>query len=348
MTVKAGQKCTAIRRAIVPSRCSTRWPRRPRRGWRRSSSATRPTESGADGRAGQPRPARGGPPLAQGAAVAPATVVFGDPEHVEVVGADAERGAFIVARAASGPTTPDRAEPHEVEAFGPVSTLIGYRDTDARGRAGRARPGQPGRLGRHRTTPAFAREVVLGVAPWHGRLLVLDRDDAAESTGHGSPLPVLVHGGPGRAGGGEELGGIRGVHAPHAAHRRPGSPARAGRDHRPLGAGQRAQRDDGVHPFRKSLAELRVGDSRRRRAAHGHRWRTSRTSPSSPATPSTRTPTPSRGRGQPVLRRHRGPRLPGRSRSPPGCSSTPSPGRCWPTTASTTCASSPRCTRATS
>ena len=59
--------------------------------------------------------------------------------------------------------------------------------------------------------PRFAREVVLGVAPWHGRLLVLDTDDAAESTGHGSPLPPLVHGGPGRAGGGEELGGIRGV-----------------------------------------------------------------------------------------------------------------------------------------
>src|SRR5208282_6181655 len=58
---------------------------------------------------------------------------------------------------------------------------------------------------------AFARDVVLGLAPWHGRLLVLDREDAAESTGHGSPLPVLVHGGPGRAGGGEEMGGIRGV-----------------------------------------------------------------------------------------------------------------------------------------
>src|SRR5215467_7097503 len=57
----------------------------------------------------------------------------------------------------------------------------------------------------------FAREVVLGTAPWHGRLLVLDTDDAKESTGHGSPLPVLVHGGPGRAGGGEEMGGIRGV-----------------------------------------------------------------------------------------------------------------------------------------
>src|SRR5207253_5982525 len=59
--------------------------------------------------------------------------------------------------------------------------------------------------------PAVARTVVLGLAPWHGRILVLDREDAAESTGHGSPLPVLVHGGPGRAGGGEEMGGIRGV-----------------------------------------------------------------------------------------------------------------------------------------
>src|SRR5262249_11928567 len=137
------------------------------------------------------------------------TAVFGDPERVEVTGADAERGAFIspvlirVDDAA-------RAEPHEIEAFGPVSTLIGYTGTGhaielaARGLGSLAGSVVTGDAG-------FARDVVLGVAPWHGRLLVLDADDAPESTGHGSPLPMLVHGGPGRAGGGEELGGIRGV-----------------------------------------------------------------------------------------------------------------------------------------
>ena len=149
MTVKAGQKCTAIRRAFVPvehvdavgeavaAKLADDRGRQPGR------------RVGRDGRAGQPRAARGGPPLAQGARVAPAGIVFGDPEHVEVVGADAERGAFlspVLVRADDS----RRAEVHEVEAFGPVSTLIGYRDTADVDRAGRARQGQPGRVGRHR------------------------------------------------------------------------------------------------------------------------------------------------------------------------------------------------------
>src|SRR4051794_28730111 len=109
-----------------------------------------------------------------------------------------------------------------------------------------------------------ARRLVLGLAPYHGRILVLDRDDAGENTGHGSPLPVLVHGGPGRAGGGEELGGVRGVlhHMQRTAIQ--GSPdmltAITGR----WTSGSRravSSEGDGVHPFRKSLAELRVGDT---------------------------------------------------------------------------------------
>jgi oxepin-CoA hydrolase/3-oxo-5,6-dehydrosuberyl-CoA semialdehyde dehydrogenase len=101
---------------------------------------------------------------------------------------------------------------------------------------------------------------VLGVAAWHGRLLVLDRDDAGESTGHGSPLPSLVHGGPGRAGGGEELGGLRGVHHHMQRTAIQASPrmltALSGRW---TPGSERTVTD--VHPFRKSLAELRVGDS---------------------------------------------------------------------------------------
>jgi len=105
---------------------------------------------------------------------------------------------------------PERAEPHEVEAFGPVSTVMPYASTAqvidlaARGQGSLAGSVVTADTG-------FTREVVLGVAPWHGRLLVLNERNAKESTGHGSPLPSLVHGGPGRAGGGEELGGIRGV-----------------------------------------------------------------------------------------------------------------------------------------
>jgi oxepin-CoA hydrolase/3-oxo-5,6-dehydrosuberyl-CoA semialdehyde dehydrogenase len=184
--------------------------------------------------------------------------VFGDPEHVEVVGADPDRGAFmspVLIRAEDA----GRAEPHEVEAFGPVSTLIGYRDTAhavelaARGLGSLAGSVVTGDAG-------FARDVVLGVAPWHGRLLVLDRDDAAESTGHGSPLPVLVHGGPGRAGGGEELGGLRAVthHMQRTAVQ--ASPRVLARiTGRWVPGSERST--DGTHPFRKPLSQLRVGDS---------------------------------------------------------------------------------------
>jgi oxepin-CoA hydrolase / 3-oxo-5,6-dehydrosuberyl-CoA semialdehyde dehydrogenase len=98
------------------------------------------------------------------------------------------------------------------------------------------------------------------VAPWHGRLLVLDAEDAAESTGHGSPLPALVHGGPGRAGGGEEMGGIRGVlhHMQRTAVQASPTVLAAVTNRWVDGAERNTA---GVHPFRKSLAELRVGDA---------------------------------------------------------------------------------------
>src|ERR1039457_1344290 len=152
-----------------------------------------------------------------------------------------------------------RAEPHEVEAFGPVSTLIGYRDT-AHAIELAAR-GLGSLVGSVVTSDArFARDIVLGIAPWHGRLLVLDQDDAAESTGHGSPLPMLVHGGPGRAGGGEWMGGIRAV----IPHRQPPAVQSSPRvlteiTRRWVPGSERTI--DGTHPFRKSLAQLRIGDS---------------------------------------------------------------------------------------
>src|SRR5206468_11616997 len=104
----------------------------------------------------------------------------------------------------------------------------------------------------------FVADVVMGVAPWHGRLLVLDRDDAAESTGHGSPLPVLVHGGPGRAGGGEELGGVRGVKHVMQRTALQGAPEMLSKI-----VGQwlpGADKPTGeIHPFRKRISELEIG-----------------------------------------------------------------------------------------
>jgi oxepin-CoA hydrolase/3-oxo-5,6-dehydrosuberyl-CoA semialdehyde dehydrogenase len=188
---------------------------------------------------------------------ASADLVFGDPDHVDVVDGDADRGAFIspvLLRASDG-----AVEPHDVEAFGPVSTLLAYDDVDdAIALAARGKGSLVGSVVTH--DPDVARRIVLGTAAYHGRILVLDRDDADESTGHGSPLPVLVHGGPGRAGGGEELGGVRGVlhHMQRTAVQASPEMLTAITGQWTAGSGRN---DDGVHPFRKSLADLRIGDS---------------------------------------------------------------------------------------
>jgi oxepin-CoA hydrolase / 3-oxo-5,6-dehydrosuberyl-CoA semialdehyde dehydrogenase len=257
MTVKAGQKCTAIRRAIVPEELLDAV----------GAAASARLAEVVVGNPNDPS-VRMGPVVSLDqreevrrslkALLSAGVAIFGDPDTVDVVGADAERGAFlspVLVRAEDA----HRAEPHEVEAFGPVSTLLGYRGTaDAVALAVR---GQGSLVGSIVTADAdFATAVAVGVAPWHGRLLVLDSDDAAESTGHGSPLPMLVHGGPGRAGGGEELGGLRAVkhHMQRTAVQ--ASPRVLTRlTHRWVAGSERTV--DGVHPFRKSLAELKIGDT---------------------------------------------------------------------------------------
>ena len=256
MTVKAGQKCTAIRRALVPRA-------------QLDAVTEALTARLAKVTVGDPR----SEDVRMGALVsldqrdevrkaiqslrASCEIVYGDPDHVDVIDADAERGAFlspVLLRAGDG-----AVEPHDVEPFGPVSTLIAYDDLDeAVTLAARGKGSLVGSLVTH--DPDVARRVVLGAAPWHGRILVLDRDDAGESTGHGSPLPVLVHGGPGRAGGGEELGGVRGI-----LHHMQRTAIQASPDMLTAITGRwttGAKRREGeVHPFRKSLAELEIGDS---------------------------------------------------------------------------------------
>jgi len=208
MTVKAGQKCTAIRRAFVP-----------RQHLDVVTDAVQAKLSevvvGAPGAEGVTMGALVG--LAQREDVrekvaqlaSHATTVFGDPHSVEVVGADAERGAFVspvLLRA----DDPDAGSVHEVEAFGPVSTLLPYGSTEQLvGLVARGEGSLVGSVVSY--DDAFVRDVVLGVASHHGRVLVLDRDSAPESTGHGTPMPQLVHGGPGRAGGGQEEAGLHAV-----------------------------------------------------------------------------------------------------------------------------------------
>ena len=256
MTVKAGQKCTAIRRAFVPAEVADAVTEAVA-----AELATVVVGNPAD------------PAVRMGALasldqreevrrsvkglLAAGRLVYGDPDHVDVAGADAERGAFLSPLLLRCDDA-WRPEPHEIEAFGPAATIMGYAGTDDV--IGLAARGLGSLAGSVVTGDAeFARDVVLGIAPWHGRLLVLDSDDAAESTGHGSPLPALVHGGPGRAGGGEELGGIRGV-----LHYLQRTAVQA--SPRVLAAVTGtwvpgSARREGEHPFRKSLADLRPGDT---------------------------------------------------------------------------------------
>jgi oxepin-CoA hydrolase/3-oxo-5,6-dehydrosuberyl-CoA semialdehyde dehydrogenase len=127
-----------------------------------------------------------------------------------VVDADAGKGAFMSPLLLLNKTPFASEEPHNVEAFGPVSTIMPYKNIDEAIELSKKGKGS---LCSSIVTndPAIAKSYVLGAASYHGRILVLNNECAKESTGHGSPLPLLVHGGPGRAGGGEEMGGLRGV-----------------------------------------------------------------------------------------------------------------------------------------
>ena len=257
MTVKAGQKCTAIRRAFVPAGQLNAVIDAARARLEEivvGNPADESVRMGALASLEQRDEVR----RSVKSLLAAGQLVFGDPERVQVVGADVHDGAFISPLLVRCDDA-SRAEPHEVEAFGPVSTVMGYGDTaEVIDLAARGRGSLTGSVV---TGDAdFARRVVLGLAPWHGRLLLLDQDDARESTGHGSPLPMLVHGGPGRAGGGEEMGGIRGVlhHMQRTAVQASPRMLSAVTGHWVKGAPRDAS---GAHPFTKSLTELRIGDA---------------------------------------------------------------------------------------
>ncbi|MCR9275980.1 MULTISPECIES: phenylacetic acid degradation bifunctional protein PaaZ [Mameliella] len=209
MTVKAGQKCTAIRRIIAPEAhvpavieaLSARLAKTPI-----GDPRAEATRMGALVSNGQKRDV-----LEKAKVIgAEAERVFGDPDAFEVHGADGAKGAFLPPMLFHC-ADPDKAERiHDTEAFGPVSTVMGYRDL---GHAVQIANRGGGSLVASVIThdPAVAREVALGAGAFHGRLYFNDRNSMKESTGHGSPMPHLVHGGPGRAGGGEEMGGVRGV-----------------------------------------------------------------------------------------------------------------------------------------
>ncbi|MDH3284927.1 MAG: aldehyde dehydrogenase family protein, partial [Acidobacteriota bacterium] len=185
--------------------------------------------------------------------------VHGDLDRFEVVGGDREKGAFFPTLLLFSGDPKKATAPHDVEAFGPVNTVMPYESVaDAIELAKMGRGSLVGSL--FTADHEVAREVVHGVSSHHGRLMMVDRTSAKESTGHGSPLPHLVHGGPGRAGGGEELGGIRSVLHYMQRTALQGSPTTLTRVCGEYVTGAEGKRDR-VHPFRKTFDELEIGET---------------------------------------------------------------------------------------
>ncbi|MEO7962943.1 MAG: phenylacetic acid degradation bifunctional protein PaaZ, partial [Gemmatimonadaceae bacterium] len=209
MTSKAGQKCTAIRRTIVPDTMM-------------GDVVAALSKRLGDVKIGDPAtegvrmgPLAGRPQVGEvrrslDAIRTGAELVFGGNDVGNLINADPEKGAFFPISLLVSSRPFEESAPHDVEAFGPVNTVMPYQTVGEAIEL--AKLGKGSLVGSLFTADdRVAKDVVFGVAPYHGRLYVLNRHGAKESTGHGSPLPHLVHGGPGRAGGGEEMGGVRGV-----------------------------------------------------------------------------------------------------------------------------------------
>ena len=263
MVAKAGQKCTAIRRIIAPAAIAgdvVRALSTALGAVRIGNPGIRDVDMGALASQGQRDEVR------QRVAdlSVEADVVFGGKDDFELVDADSEKGAFFM------PTLLHCEKPlasravHSVEAFGPVSTVLPYDDLGEAIQL--AKLGEGSLAGSIITNDNdVARELILGTAPYHGRMVIINRHCAAESTGHGSPLAHLVHGGPGRAGGGEEMGGVRGVLHYMQRTAIQGSPETLSViGHRWIRGAD--EKDPGVHPFRKTFEQLKLGDTFRSEA----------------------------------------------------------------------------------
>jgi len=258
VTVKAGQKCTAIRRAIVPNdhieavieALKTRLDNTPV-----GDPAAEGVRMGSLVGNDQVEDVwQAVEKLSQGS-----EVVHGGQREFDVLGADREKGAFFPSTLLYCDKPFETEAAHAIEAFGPVSTIMPYKDENEAIEL--ARMGRGSLVGSLVTADnEEAARIVLGTAAWHGRFLVLNSDCAKESTGHGSPLAPLVHGGPGRAGGGEELGGVRAIKHYMQRTAIQGSPDTLTAITRQFTTGATPIIKP-VHPFRKTFDELEIGET---------------------------------------------------------------------------------------
>ena len=258
MTVKAGQKCTAIRRVIVPSNkiedvqialgkrlAKTTIGDPSAEGVRMGSLAGLEQREEVKDKILELSKSQ--------------EIIFGDLSNFEVVGADKEKGAFLPPILFLNNDPFNKIDCHNLEAFGPVTTLMPYKGMDEAIEL--ANMGKGSLVCSIVTAnDAIAKEFVMGAAANHGRILILNADCAKESTGHGSPMPLLTHGGPGRAGGGEEMGGKRGVM--HYLQRTAvqGHPTSITKVTNVFQYGA-AQIEKNIHVFRKHFEELEIGET---------------------------------------------------------------------------------------
>ena len=257
MIAKAGQKCTAIRRIFVPEN-------KMEDVWKAVAASLAQTPIGnplnekvrMGSLAGMSQ--RNEVKTQVQKLLASSQLIYGSLDSVELIDADPAKGAFISPLLLVNQKPFHSPAVHEVEAFGPVSTIMPYKDMDEAIRLSK--------LGKGSLCSTIvtsdkrqAKEYVINAATHHGRILVLNEECAKESTGHGSPLPLLVHGGPGRAGGGEEMGGIRGVRHYLQRTALQGSPTMVTAITNVYQ--QYAKGNTGtIHPFKKYFEELEVGD----------------------------------------------------------------------------------------
>lgn len=257
MTVKAGQKCTAIRRIFVPEN-------KMEEVWKAIATSLSQTTIGnplnekvrMGSLAGESQRSEVRAQIQK--LLASSQIVYGSLDSVEVMDADAKKGAFVSPILLKNEKPFTSNEVHEVEVFGPVSTVMPYKNLDEA--IDLSKKGKGSLCSSIVTADnKIATSYVVGAAPYHGRILILNAECAKESTGHGSPLPLLVHGGPGRAGGGEEMGGVRGIKHYMQRVAIQGSPTTITAITNIFQQNAKGNTNT-IHPFKKYFEELNIGD----------------------------------------------------------------------------------------
>jgi oxepin-CoA hydrolase/3-oxo-5,6-dehydrosuberyl-CoA semialdehyde dehydrogenase len=257
MTSKAGQKCTAIRRIFVPEN-------KMEDVWKDLSKSLSQTTIGNPENKNVKMGALAGQSQKKEVLeqvqklLASSQLIYGSLDSVELIDANNKKGAFISPLLLKNESPFTSEASHNVEAFGPVSTIMPYKNLDEA--IALAKLGKGSLVSSVVTVnEQFAKNFILGSGTYHGRILVLNGDCAKESTGHGSPLPMLVHGGPGRAGGGEEMGGLRGIKHYMQRVALQGSPTMLTAITNVYQPGAKANTQT-IHPFKKYFEELNIGD----------------------------------------------------------------------------------------